>query len=151
MRKSLLAAIGVLALGTVPWQEIAGQDKLATLAQDRKKLAEGLWRTDDWRKEGATGWQCHAGVSLQALDFPRLSLTINFERGNQSTSGPVLGTLTEIKEKGDKRWIAIEPKEAKRNDLPPEIYYRFDGDTLVLKLETGLCKGEYKLKREKKK
>src|SRR5947209_12860427 len=82
MRKSLLAAIGVLALGTVPWQESAGQDKFATtLAQDRKKLAEGLWRTDDWRKEGATGWQCHAGISLQALDSPRLSLTINFERG----------------------------------------------------------------------
>src|SRR5262249_55590787 len=123
----------------------SAQEKPArTLEQDRRKL-EGLWCTEGWRKDGAEGWQCHAGVSLMGSESPRLSLTINFERGNKTSSGPVLGSQVQLKEKDGKRWFAINPKSAKEVGLPEEIIYRFDGDTLLLKLEQGKCKGEYKL------
>jgi hypothetical protein len=154
MRASWRLIPGIIAVWFTVGPRAAAQDEakpdkpLPTLAQDREKLA-GLWKTDDWRKPGATAWQCYIAVSLQGLKSPRASLTINLEQGDKSTSGPVLGSPVVLKEQGDRRWFALDRDLAKRNGLPAEIDFRFDGDTLTLKLDAGPGKGEYKLHRVK--
>jgi hypothetical protein len=149
MRSYLLAVVVVLAAHAAARTQETGQDKpRPTLAQDRDKLA-GLWKTADWRKAGATAWQCHIAVSTQGVKSPYCSLTINLERGNTATSGPVLGSLVQLKDEGDRRVFALDPDSAKRNGLPAEIDYRFDGDALILKFADGPAKGEYTLHRVK--
>src|SRR5262249_13054215 len=143
MRPSALVGLAILACCATSRPVTAAQERPArTLAQDRQKL-EGLWRTDGWRQDGADGWQCQTAVSLRGSESPRLSLTINFERGSKATSGPVLGSQVQLKERGDRRWLAIKP--SKGAGLPEEIVYRFDGDALILRLEEGPCRGEYRL------
>src|SRR5262249_16419711 len=139
----------LIAVGVSAGRETTGQDKPgATLEQDRKKL-EGVWRTDDWGKEGAKGWQCHAAVSLKGLEFPQLSLSIKFEGADQK-SGIAYTARAEVKEKDGKRSIAVDPDVVKSGGAHAAIYYRFDGESLILRLQADQGKGEYKLQRVKK-
>ena len=149
MRKFVLTAIAVFVIFSPQCQRTTAQDKQkSTLEQDRQKL-EGRWRTNDWGKEGAKGWQCLVAIGVKGSDHPRLSLTINFKRGSNPTPRPVLPMQVQLKEKGDKRWFDIDPETAKLVGLPSEIIFHLDDDSLSLKLADGEFKGEYKLKRVK--
>lgn len=132
----------------LPDAAAADKNPATTLRQDRQKL-QGAWRTAGWRQPDATDWQCHVQIGLLPdPNDPRFSLTINLERGGQATSGPVLGALVEQQENDNRRWMRwINAETAQQQKLPREIDYKFEDDVLVLRLASGPCQGDYRLRR----
>ena len=126
---SLALLFSVFLSGICP-----AQDKPApTLKEDAKKIG-GTWRTPGFRKRNVGEWQCTIQVALSREGLP-ISLTINLERGLTPegsinfTGSTGLGAPVRDNEKGDKQCMTwLDPELAKKQRLPNDIYYRFDGE-----------------------
>jgi len=115
--------------------------KARTLEDDLKTLQGGVWWMSPPR-----GW---FGIAFHADSSEKRA---SFRLGGPGDFTPSSLTF-ELKEKGKKRYILFEEKPL--NTGPKAIFarsivYRFDGKRLVLVVEEGKLKGEYKLVRKAK-
>jgi hypothetical protein len=104
-----------------------------SLDDDFQRLV-GIWRT-----------------KTKDLDFMiniergAVQITISGRRGEQGFSGAGVGHLSEVKQDGRGRYFELEPSTAQGTGLPQRIYYRLDGNTLVLDISEGGLKGQHVL------
>jgi hypothetical protein len=134
----VLVCLFLMALGPGPQ---AQAQKARTLEDDLKSLQGGVW----WMSPP----RCWFGLSFHVGPSDKVA---SFRLGGPGDFTPSSLTF-ELKQKGKKRYILFEEKPL--NTGPKAIFarsvvYRFDGKRLVLVVEEGKLKGEYKLVRKKK-
>jgi hypothetical protein len=76
-----------------------------------------------------------------------VQITISGMRGEQGFSGAGVGRFSEVKEDDRGRYFELGPSTARGTGLPQRIYYRLDGNTLVLDIGEGGLKGRHELVR----
>ncbi len=125
---------------------IVQQKPAPTITEDMATL-EGRWRTP--KEEPAKlelTFKKTENPTLKYSSFKFLEVKITYEGslGKASCNG---GCTCRLMEDGKRRSLVFGSEILIVSNLPQTWYYRFEGKQLVLNVEQGKYKGEYKLER----
>lgn len=113
-----------------------------------QELLQGIWTTEKWNAEGAPGWQCWLDIDAKGFEPPGIQLRIELKESSPNASGALVYALpAKLSKEGDKRSISLRPDAAKTSNLPAEIPYRLEEDQLIISIDEGPPRGEYRLRR----
>ena len=152
IRYKILVMAAVSLLTSMPCRSDGPKERAAI--EDELKAIEGIWQTAKWRQEDAEGYQVQVGVgerNEKMKDGVYCSLTFHVVKDKGPNAEVGFGMPVQVRAGGDKakRWFEISEASAKTHKLPAKLYFRPDGENLILTLDEGPYKGEYKLRKLK--
>ena len=136
-----IVVVLAFTLGTAMASVSGGQEKKApSLDDDFKALRAGEWKMP-YVKSGTSIY-----FSILLRDDKQASFEIIFD--GRPVEGAVVGF--KLVEKNESRHIVFSGAESAPG-LPKSVIYRFEGKQLIITIEEGKHKGDYKLNRSDRK